>query len=184
MVQQRIVTDPIVEAVMYDGLSTSGPRLVYSAEGAKADITNGLVGEINADPDSPFRKPAVSSNPKRAFGKRKPGIHYIPPVAILEEAVVMAGGADKYTAYNWQDEPVDASTYYDAIFRHLTSWFTGEDRDDESKASHLAHVRACCGILMDAQASGKLIDDRPQTASAAAAIKRLTATDAPPVPQL
>lgn len=114
-----------------------------------------------------------SSNPKRAFGVRKPSAQFIPPVAIIEEAVVMALGAEKYTAFNWQDDPVDATTYYSAAIRHLLQWFSGEDRDPESGASHLAHVRACMAILLDAQASGKLIDDRPRCASATEAIERL-----------
>jgi hypothetical protein len=117
----------------------------------------------------------MSSNPKKRYGSVKPSAHFIPPVAILEEAVVMRLGAEKYGFANWQDSPVDASTYYSAAVRHLMSWFTGEDKDPESGASHLAHVRACCGILIDAMETGSLIDDRPRkVANAANAIKRLT----------
>lgn len=114
-----------------------------------------------------------SSNPKRAYGVRKPSAQFIPPVAIIEESAVMALGAAKYGAFNWQDEPVDATTYYSAAIRHLLQWFSGEDLDPESRASHLAHVRACAGILMDAAAAGTLIDDRPKCASATDAIERL-----------
>lgn len=113
------------------------------------------------------------SNPKRAFGVRKPSAQFIPPVAIVEESVVMALGAAKYGAFNWQDDPVDATTYYSAAIRHLLQWFSGEDADPESGASHLAHVRACMAILIDAAASGKLIDDRPKCASASDAVERL-----------
>lgn len=127
------------------------------------------------DWDTPRPLPQTSTNPKRAFGIRKPSAHFIPPVAIVEESAVMALGAAKYGPYNWQDDPVDASTYYSAALRHLMQWFSGEDRDEESKASHLAHVRACMAILIDAQASGKLKDDRPKCASAGDALKRLTA---------
>ncbi|MDX0897398.1 hypothetical protein GOD90_10375 [Sinorhizobium medicae] len=114
-----------------------------------------------------------SSNPKRAFGVKKPSAQFIPPVAIIEESVVMALGAKKYGAFNWQDDHVDATTYYSAAIRHLLQWFSGEDRDPESGASHLAHVRACMAILLDAQVSGKLIDDRPKCAPAGEAIDRL-----------
>ncbi len=114
-----------------------------------------------------------SSNPKRAFGVKKPSAQFIPPIAIIEESVVMALGAAKYGAFNWQDDPVDATTYYSAAIRHLLQWFSGEDVDAESGASHLAHVRACMAILMDAKASGKLIDDRPKCAPAGEAINRL-----------
>lgn len=115
-----------------------------------------------------------SENPKKRFGVAKPSPHFIPPIAILEESVVMALGGTKYGAYNWNDKPVDASTYYDAALRHIMSWYTGEDRDPESGASHLAHARACMAILLDAQATGTLIDDRPRkTAKASEAIARL-----------
>ena len=86
----------------------------------------------------------------------------------------MALGGEKYGPFNWNDSPVDATTYYSAAMRHLMSWFAGEDVDPESGASHLAHVRACMGIILDAQASGNLIDDRPNTSSAAEAIHRLS----------
>lgn len=115
----------------------------------------------------------MTDNPKKLFGSKKPSPHFIPPVAIIEESVVMALGAAKYGAFNWQDQPIDAATYYDAAMRHLMIWYAGENLDDESRASHLAHVRACMGILLDSQASGILIDNRPKCASAAAAIKRL-----------
>lgn len=119
--------------------------------------------------------PEVSTNPKRAFGIKKPQAHFIPPVAILAEAKVMALGGSKYGPYNWQDQPVDASTYYDAALRHLMSWFTGESVDEESGQSHLAHVRACMGILLDAEATGTLIDDRPTKVGSAAAFIRAAA---------
>ncbi|WP_082960254.1 dATP/dGTP diphosphohydrolase domain-containing protein [Rhizobium leucaenae] len=114
-----------------------------------------------------------STNPKRAFGVKKPSAQFIPPVALIEESAVMALGAAKYGAFNWQDDPVDASTYYSAAIRHLLQWFSGEDVDQESGASHLAHVRACMAILIDAKVSGKLIDDRPKCAPASEAIDRL-----------
>lgn len=115
----------------------------------------------------------MTESPKKFFGSKKPSPHFIPPVAIIEESVVMALGAAKYGAFNWQDNPIDASTYYDAAMRHLMIWYAGEDLDEESRASHLAHVRACMAILIDSQASGIMIDNRPKCASTAAAIKRL-----------
>ena len=116
-----------------------------------------------------------NTNPKKQYGLMKPQMHLIPPVAAIEEAVVMALGASKYGAYNWTDNHVDATTYISAIERHLKQWTTGEDRDPESGCSHLGHIRACCGILIDAQAAGTLVDDRPKrAASASEAIARLT----------
>lgn len=132
---------------------------------------------VNIPSDDPLVRLA-STNPKRQFGTKKPSAQFIPPVAIIEESVVMALGAAKYGPYNWQDDPVDATTYYSAAIRHLMAWFAGEDKDPESGASHLAHVRACMAILMDCQVSGILVDDRPKCASAADAVVRLTMKEA------
>jgi hypothetical protein len=119
---------------------------------------------------------APELNPKDRIGQSKPGLRSIPPIALLEEGIIMQDGADKYGPFNWQENPIQASIYYDAILRHLLAWYTGEDVDPGSKSGgkHLAAVRASCGILLDAFATGRVIDDRPtKTASAAEAIKRL-----------
>ena len=72
-------------------------------------------------------------------------------------------GADKYGPFNWRSKPVKAKTYVDAAIRHLLQWADGEELDEQSRASHLAHARACCGIILDAQTQGNLIDDRHKT---------------------
>jgi len=136
-----------------------------------------MAGKMPADDRRAALGLPVSSNPKREFGKRKPSPQYIPPAAIIEESVVMALGAEKYGPYNWQEpgKAIDAGAYYDAAMRHLMAWFTGEDVDAESGASPLAHVRACCAILIDARRGGTLIDNRPRrAASAAGAIAAFT----------
>ena len=73
-------------------------------------------------------------------------------------------GAKKYGLKNWRKQPVDASTYYSAAHRHLTSWFEKrEDNDVESGVSHLAHAIACCMIIMDGLEHEGFGDDRAHT---------------------
>lgn len=112
---------------------------------------------------------AVDTNPKDLIGRSKPGLRSVSPVAMLEEGIIMQDGADKYGPFNWQDTPIQASIYYDAMMRHLLAWFCGEDVDPGSKSGglHLAAVRASAGILIDAFATGKIIDDRPKKAASA-----------------
>lgn len=105
--------------------------------------------------------PNEGDNPKDRIGLRKPPLHLIPPAAEVLESVVMALGAKKYGEHNWRVTDVRASVYIVAARRHLLQWFDGQDNDPESGVSHLAHARACLGILLDAQATGHLIDDRP-----------------------
>ena len=43
---------------------------------------------------------------------------------------------------------------------HLNAWAEGEEAAPDSGVHHLGHARACLGILLDAQETGNLIDDR------------------------
>jgi hypothetical protein len=102
-------------------------------------------------------------NPKTAFGEAKVKLSDTPTVGIQDMGKVFTGGAAKYGRFNWRDHAVSATVYYDAAQRHLMAWFKGEDIDPESGVSHLAHVMACCNILMDAENHGKLNDNRLTT---------------------
>ena len=119
-------------------------------------------------------KAAPSENPKDKFGAAKPPLHLIPPVAQLYEAQVMDFGERKYGPYNWREHPVKLTVYVAAAMRHLLCLLDGEDVDPESGAPHEAHARACMGILLDARANGKLVDDRPSPGAAARVIAELT----------
>jgi len=102
-------------------------------------------------------------NPKTAFGEEKPKLSDTPTIGILQMGMVFTGGAAKYGRFNWRDHAVSSTVYYDAAQRHLMAWFRGEDLDHESGVSHLAHVMACCNILLDAEKNGKLNDNRLTT---------------------
>lgn len=117
------------------------------------------------------------SNPKSAFGIKKPSMHLIPGTALLYLAKVMALGALKYGAFNWRQQPVAATVYLDAAYRHILAWLDGEDNDPESGAPHIAHAMACYAILLDARAHGTLIDDRPKGGKIAELINDLTVKD-------
>ena len=116
----------------------------------------------------------MAENPKAAFGRAKICSHFVPPIARAVEAIVMALGARKYGPFNWRKDPVRSTDYIDAIQRHLDAWADGEDLDPESRVSHLGHVRACCAILLDAEANGKLIDDRHKSGAVADFFERLS----------
>lgn len=102
------------------------------------------------------------NNPKTAYGVKKTPLHLIPPSALIAEAEVFGLGARKYGPYNWRENSVSSSVYQAAALRHLLAWWNGESIDPESGQSHLAHARACLGILIDAESHGSLNDDRPR----------------------
>ncbi len=108
-----------------------------------------------------------STNPKDLLGVLKAPLSRVPPALIIEVAPAMDDGARKYGAYNWREKDVKASIYYEAMLRHLTAWWDGEDRAADSGHKHLAHVGACIAILLDAEANGNLIHDRPPRGPAA-----------------
>jgi hypothetical protein len=117
---------------------------------------------------------ADGDNPKDRIGETKPPLHLIPPAAEILEAVVMGLGARKYGPYNWRSAKVRATAYIAAAKRHLAQWLDGDNDDSESGSSHLAHARACLGILLDAQATGNMFDDRPTPGVATQLIERHT----------
>ena len=131
------------------------------------------------------RQPLVpmqdTENPKDVVGERKPPLHLIPAAAEVAESVVMGLGAKKYGPFNWRRTKVKASVYVAAARRHLLQWFDGEDNDPESGASHLAHARACLGILLDAIVTGHVVDDRPPRGAASELIATFTEPEGPSV---
>jgi Cu2+-containing amine oxidase len=105
-----------------------------------------------------------AENPKEAFGKLKPQMHTLPTKPLLMVAEVMLSGAEKYGLRNWRNQPINASTYFDAIHRHLNEWFEDLiDLDKESLCHHLAHIAANCLITLDAMEHGTLVDDRDRS---------------------
>lgn len=101
------------------------------------------------------------TNPKDLLGVKKVSMTKIPTIAIAHEALAMMDGAGKYGPHNWRGNGVQAMIYIDALMRHVMLWVEGQEEAPDSGCHHLGHARACLGILLDAQATGNLIDDRP-----------------------
>jgi hypothetical protein len=72
----------------------------------------------------------------------------------------MLNGMLKYGRSNFRAVGVRSSIYYDAARRHLDAWFEGEECDPEDGVPHLSAALSCLAIIVDAQATGKLNDDR------------------------
>jgi hypothetical protein len=110
---------------------------------------------------TPPTSQALGSNPKDILGVKKIDTTKIPAVALAWEALAMMDGAGKYDPYNWRANKVIATIYVAACKRHLDSWIEGQEEAEDSGCHHLGHARACLSILLDAQTTGNLIDDRP-----------------------
>ena len=101
------------------------------------------------------------SNPKDIIGSNKVPYHFWPNTATVLGAMACMYGNLQYGRTNWRAAGIRTSIYYDALMRHMNAWFDeGEDNDPDSGLPHLAHALACIAIIVDAQAAGKLNDDR------------------------
>jgi hypothetical protein len=118
--------------------------------------------------------PADDTNPKDRVGVTKPQLHLVPPAAMIHAAEAMRDGAAKYGPFNWRTKAVRSTVYVSAALRHLLAYLDGEDVSADAKVKHLGHVIACCGIVLDAEAVGNLIDDRPTPGTAARLMDDLT----------
>src|SRR5690348_17217993 len=112
----------------------------------------------------------LGNNPKDRIGAKKVSLTKLPAVAEIHGAHAMMDGARKYGPYNWRGNKVLASIYIDALRRHLMCWFEGQEEADDSGVHHLGHAIACAAILLDAQETGNLVDDRPPAGPVAARV--------------
>jgi dATP/dGTP diphosphohydrolase, N-terminal len=99
-------------------------------------------------------------NPKDSIGCRKAPLGMLPTVGMIYGSLGMHEGALKYGSNNFNESPVNASVYIDAIERHLQKYKTGQDVDPTSWVPHLGSIIAGASILLDAEAHGTLVDDR------------------------
>lgn len=101
------------------------------------------------------------TNPKDAIGATKVPLSLLSPIAKAAWALAQFCGMTKYGAWNWRKAGVRMSIYLDAIDRHRDGLLSGEWYDPVDGTAHLGNIMACCAIILDAHAAGKLIDDRP-----------------------
>jgi len=113
---------------------------------------------------SPKPRPAVEvRQTDRSTGGQKGAkperLELIPQQALLELARVYGHGAQKYTDYNYI-RGYKWSLSVAALQRHLAAWLLGENKDQESGLSHLAHVAWHAFTLMTYQRYKLGVDDR------------------------
>ena len=101
-----------------------------------------------------------TTNEALKFDFGKPRYSLIPPEALDGLARLFTKGADKYGARNWE-KGLDWSRVYDAMQRHASSWFAGQDYDAEDGQHHLLSVIWCAMVLYSYQARQCGTDDRP-----------------------
>lgn len=106
------------------------------------------------------------------FDDAKAPWYLLPWDALLQVVLVLAFGAKKYAARNWE-KGLSYSRVYGALQRHLVSWWQfGENTDPETGLSHLAHAMCCIMFLLayvvrgGRGENGVPLDDRPRVNAA------------------
>lgn len=117
---------------------------------------------IHKTKESPSMAYAVNPKQVRAVADGKVPLEYLEPALEVPLAHVMKHGADKYGLRNYRDTPCKISTYVGAIRRHTLAWQQGEDIDPDSGQPHLAHIAACCAVMLGAEEAGTRVDDRTE----------------------
>lgn len=136
----------------------------YCIQGHVCKGTAFLPETTLSDEFSKTTKPVITTtNPKDLMGDNKVSLDAVSPFATIEESLAMMDGEMKYGYRNWRDKDVRARVYINACKRHLDMWLEGQERASDSRVHHLGHARACLGIILDAQATEQLVDDRNKT---------------------
>jgi hypothetical protein len=99
--------------------------------------------------DDIVRASQTATTGGRKFDGGKPQYGLLPPLALEETAKVLTFGAQKYEPDNWKFVPDSKRRYFDALQRHLWQWKGGEQNDQETGLSHLAHAMCCLMFLYE-----------------------------------
>lgn len=101
------------------------------------------------------------TNPKELIGSKKASLSLVPWTLMVCAARALLEGALKYGRFNWRIAGVSATTYLDALKRHVAKWENGQNRDPKTLVHHLDNAIACLCIMRDAEMYGMMTDDRP-----------------------
>lgn len=114
-------------------------------------------GRPHASPTCPVLARPADVGSKDDSGKARTDL--LPVAALVEVSRVFEFGAGKYGEYNWKG--LSVSRLYGAALRHLFAWWRGQDDDDETGRSHLAHAACCVLMALEQMLDRREYDDRP-----------------------
>tara|TARA_B100001113_G_scaffold27792_1_gene20146 strand:- start:376 stop:819 length:444 start_codon:yes stop_codon:yes gene_type:complete len=96
----------------------------------------------------------------RKYDGDKPKLYLLPPKSILEVGKVLTYGAEKYDAENWRKVDDLQNRYTSAALRHIFAHIDGEQLDEETGLSHLAHAMCCLLFKLEDELLGKGEEER------------------------
>lgn len=121
-----------------------------------------VIGQLPTSSPITYSHGNISDSPAKAktYDDGKPPLAHLPWDALREVAMVQAYGQSKYGDFYNYKKGMELSRNLSCAIRHITDFMDGDDLDDESGRSHLAH--AACRVLFALQniKDGVAIDDR------------------------
>jgi hypothetical protein len=89
----------------------------------------------------------------------KPTFELLDSYALEQIALVLKFGAKKYDAHNWR-KGLLMSRLLGACLRHVFAYLAGNDNDEETGLSHLAHAGCCVMFALWTAKYKPELDDR------------------------
>lgn len=140
--------------------------------GPLADSWTGVYTEAEEEAASIIEEVDRALGAKQTDGKLP--LDLVPWLSVMEMTRVLEFGAQKYDAWNWS-KGLHYMKILAGVMRHILKFIGGQDNDDETGLSHLAH--AMCGIafILHFVKMGGGVDDRP--AALAGMMEKLSTPD-------
>lgn len=104
--------------------------------------------------------PTTDATTGGSKGVKLTQIGALDPLALIVVGRVAGMGANKYAAFNYL-RGFEWSKAYNAMMRHASLWWAGEDVDEESQLPHIAHAAWMALALISFAERGLGTDDRP-----------------------
>lgn len=98
----------------------------------------------------------------RKFDQEKPQLYLLPPKSIVEVGKVLTYGAEKYDPENWRKVDDLQNRYTSAALRHIFAHIDGEENDEETGLSHLAHAMCCLLFKLEDELIAQSEKERPR----------------------
>lgn len=99
------------------------------------------------------------------FDAGKVRMDLVPPEFVFAVAAVLTYGAIKYEDWNWA-KGMRKGRLVAAALRHLISYLSGEELDDESGLPHTWHAATCIAMLIGVTLRGVAEEDRQDAVAA------------------
>lgn len=109
---------------------------------------NGKVLYIDEEGEVSAKAETRDTDQSAKADKGKLELSLVNPKLVKAVAEVRMYGTEKYgDSENWQK--VEPKRYVDALYRHLLAYIEGDEVDEESGLSHLAHMACNISFLLD-----------------------------------